>query len=140
MPFFHPVPNTNLHGIQINLNAAVRIIVNMPRYSTDKNTPRANELSFLPVKATIKFKVCLLAHKCLLASEPQCLKTVLRSVPISGLRSSSTNRLIDPFIYRQMRINRAFSHCVLSFYNHIRTFEKTFSKTFLSLSVFKFSH
>ena len=57
------LPNTNLHGLQIILNTAVRIIVNMPRYSTDKITPSTIELYFSPMKARIKFKICLLAIK-----------------------------------------------------------------------------
>ena len=46
-------PNTDLHGLQMILSGAVRIIVNMPRYSTNRITPRAIELHFLPVKARI---------------------------------------------------------------------------------------
>ena len=60
------LPNTDFHGFQMILNAAVRIIVHMPRYSTDTITQRAIELHFLPVKVRIDFKICLLAHKSLL--------------------------------------------------------------------------
>ena len=47
------IPNTDLHGLQMILNAAVRIIVNIPKYSTDRITPRAIEIHFLPVKIRI---------------------------------------------------------------------------------------
>ena len=33
------LPNTDFHGLQMILKAAVKIIVNMPRYSSDKITP-----------------------------------------------------------------------------------------------------
>ena len=45
--------NTDFHGLEMILNAAVRIIVNMARYSTERITPRANELDFLHLKARI---------------------------------------------------------------------------------------
>ena len=45
------LPNTDLHGLQMILKAAMRIPVNMPSYSTDTITPRAVEFYFLLVKA-----------------------------------------------------------------------------------------
>ena len=48
------LPNTDLHGLQMILNAAVRIIMNMLRYNTDRITPKAIEIHFLPVKARIE--------------------------------------------------------------------------------------
>ena len=60
------LPNADCHGPQLILNAAVRITVNMSMYSTERITPRAIELNFLPVKARKEFKICLLAHKSLL--------------------------------------------------------------------------
>ena len=88
------LPKTDLHGIQMILNAAVRIIMKMPRYSTDRITPRTIELHFLPVKAGIEYRICLLAHKPLLSDEPRYLKNLLQKVPISSLRTSASNRLI----------------------------------------------
>ena len=55
----YELPNTDLRGLQMILKAAVRIVVNIPRYSTDKITPRAFELHLLPVKARTDFKICL---------------------------------------------------------------------------------
>ena len=113
------LPNTDLHGLQMILNAAVRIIMNMPRYSTDRITPRAIELHFLPVKARIEYKICLLAHKSLLSGEPRYLKNLLQPVPISSLRSSASNRLIEPFLSRQITQERAFGHCAPRLYNQL---------------------
>ena len=73
------LPNTDFHALQMILNAAARIIVNMPSYSTDRTTPRAIELYFLPVKARIGFKICLLAHKSLLSGEPRYFKNLLHA-------------------------------------------------------------
>ena len=50
----YELPNYQLHSLQMILNAAVRIIVNMPRFTTQRVTPKAIELHFLPVKARIR--------------------------------------------------------------------------------------
>ena len=83
------------------LNAAVRIIENMPRYSTDIVTPRAIELRFSPVEARIEFKKRLLAHKTLVSNEPRYIKNLLQPVPIPSLRSSTSNRLIELFFIKE---------------------------------------
>ena len=70
------------------LNAAVRIIVTIPRHDTENITLRANELHFLPIKSIIEFKICLLAHKYLLSGELRYFKNLLQPVPTSRLRSS----------------------------------------------------
>ena len=41
------LPNTHSQGLLMILISAVRIIVNMPRYSTDRNPLKAIELYFL---------------------------------------------------------------------------------------------
>ena len=63
------LPNTDLHGIQMILNAAVGIIANMLRYSTDRFTQRTFELNFLPVKARMEYMICLITHKTLPSGE-----------------------------------------------------------------------
>ena len=45
------LPNTDLHSLQMILNVAVRIIVNMPKSSIDRITPRAFEIHLFAVKA-----------------------------------------------------------------------------------------
>ena len=127
------LPKTDLHGLQVILNAAVRIIVNMLRYSTDRITPGAIELHFLPVKARIEFKICLLAHKSLLSGEPQYIKNLLQPVPISSLRSSTSNRIIESFLSMQLIIKRAFCHCTPRLYNQLPLEQRTFD----DLSTFK---
>ena len=56
------------------LNAAVKIIVNMSRYSTDIITPNAIEFHILPVNARKEYKICLLTHKSSLSREPRYIK------------------------------------------------------------------
>ena len=101
------------------LNAAVRIILNLPRYNTDRVTPEAIELHFLPVKAGIKYKICLLGHKFLLSGEPRYIKNLLQPVPIPSLRNLTANRLNEPFLSGQITQERSFTHCAPSLYNHL---------------------
>ena len=82
---------------QMFLNATVKIIVKRPRYSTDRITPRAIEIHFLPVKAIIEYKICLLAHESLLSGEPRYIKNLLEPIPISSHRSSTSNRYMIHF-------------------------------------------
>ena len=81
-------------------NAAVRIIVNMPRFGTDRITPRAIELHFLPVKARKVFKLYLLAYKSLVSGEPRYVKNLKQPVSISSFCSLTSNRLVEPFLSR----------------------------------------
>ena len=73
-------PNTDLNVLQMKLNAAVITFVNMARYSTDRITPRTIEMHFMPVKARIEFKICLLAHKSSLSSERRYIKNLLHKI------------------------------------------------------------
>ena len=128
------LPNTDYNGLQMILNAAVWIIVNMPRYSTDKITPSAIELHFLPVKARIEYIACPLAHKYLLSGEPRYIKDLLQLVPTSSFCTSTTNRIIVPFLSRQITQERAFAYCAPRLYNQL-TFE--LRRKFDDLSTFK---
>ena len=86
------LPNRDLKIFEMVQNAAVRIAYSMPRFGTKKISPKVIDLHFLPIKAKIKFKKCLLAHKVLLSDEPKySKKKILQTVPTSGLRISSSN-------------------------------------------------
>ena len=117
------LPNTDLHGLQIILNAAVRIVVNRHRYSTDRIAPRAIELYLLPAKARIEYKICLLAHE----------SELLQPVPISSVRSSAFNRLIELILPRQITQKRSFGHGAPRLYNQL-PYEL---RTIVDLSTFK---
>ena len=92
------------------LNAAVRIIGDMPRFSIEGVTPKAIELHFLPVKARIEFKICLLDHKALLSGRHEYLFVLLKPVTNSNLRSCTFGRLVEPYLSRQIKVNRSFAY------------------------------
>ena len=116
------------------LIAAVRFIVNMPRYSTDRITPREKDLHYLPVKTRIEYKIFSLAHKSLLSGEPRYIENVLQPLPISSFHSSTSNRLIEPFLSRQITLKRSLGHSAPRLYNllpfELRTIDEldTFKK------------
>ena len=104
------LPMTDYNGLRMILNTAVRIIVNMLRYSTDRITPRAIEPHFLPVKTKIESNICFLAHIFLLSGEPRYIKSLLQLFMISCLRSSTSNSLVQQFLSGRIGIECSFSH------------------------------
>ena len=125
----YELPDYQLHSLQMILNAAVRIIVNMPRFSTERVTPKAIELHFLPIKARIEYKICLLVHKTLLSGQPKYLFSLLKPVTNSNLRSCTLNRLVEPFLSRQVKVNRSFAHCAPRLYNKLPHSLRTITST-----------
>ena len=91
--------------------------VNMPRYSTDNRmTPKTFELHFLPDKAGIEFKICLL-------SQPG---TSL------SLGSSTSSEIVETFSSSQMTIKRVFSHSALRIYDQLPYELRIIIDTFIS--------
>ncbi len=60
---FYGLPNKTLKKFQIILNRSLRLIRNLPKYS--RTTPLMIEHHWLPIKARIEFKICLLVFKVL---------------------------------------------------------------------------
>ena len=60
-PLYFGLPNTKLKQLQLMINDATRLVAGLPRFSRERITPITIELHFLPIKARIHFKICLLA-------------------------------------------------------------------------------
>ena len=60
--------------------AAVKIIVNMLRYCTERIAPKRIELHFLPIIDRNEFEICLLIHKALFPDEPTYLFHMLKPI------------------------------------------------------------
>ena len=117
---YYNLPNRDLHGIQIIINNASRVIVGMPRYSRDRITPVNISLHFLPVRARIMYKICLLTHKALVLQKPAYLAELL--VPhesLQSLRNSSNRQLQEPIIGNSSYSNRCFRYCAPRLYNKL---------------------
>ena len=133
------LPNNQLAKIQRFLNASARLVCNAPRFC--HITPILRDLHWLPIRASINFKVLLLTFKALHGLAPQYLQSLI-SVKTScyNLRGSNTLLLAMPSVKSKATLgDRAFAiaapslwnalpsklrsiTCVNSFKVHLKTF------------------
>ena len=119
---FVGLPNVILKKVQYVLNRAARLIFNLPpRVPT---TSSVIELHWLPLKARIKFKICLSTFKALKFNQPSYLRELLSfssHESTSGLRSAD-----DPYRLHEPRAigewgfaNLSFSYIASRLYNKL---------------------
>ena len=89
------LPDCDLRMLQVAINSAARIVVaGMPRFSHEHITPVLIDLHILPVKARIKYKIFLLAHKAIKNGEPKYLADLLNlRQTLPSLRNTSVKLL-----------------------------------------------
>ena len=117
---FYDLPDCDLRSQQLLINSGVRLVVGLPRFSHEHITPSLIDLHILPVKARIKYKICLLTYKALKYDEPKYLTELIQKrETLPSLRSSSVRPLEEPFISRLVSVNRSFSHCAPRLYNSL---------------------
>ena len=75
---YHGLSNSDLHGLQMIINSAARIVKGMPRFSRDRITPVCIELHLLPLKARIMYKVCLITYKALNFGQPKYMSDLVK--------------------------------------------------------------
>ena len=113
---FIGLPNVIMKRVQSILNRAARLIFNLPpRVLT---TSSHIELHWLPFKARIEFKICLITFKALKFNQPSYIRELLSfssHESTSGLRSAD-----DPYHLHEPRAigergfaNRSFSYICL---------------------------
>ena len=116
--FFIGLPNVILKEVQYVLNRAARLIFNLPpRVLT---TSSFIELHWLPLKARIEFKICLITFKALKFNLPSYMRELLSfssHESTLGLRSAD-----DPYRLHEPRAigergfaNRSFSYIALRY-------------------------
>ena len=117
---FIGLPNVILKKVQSVLNRAARLIFNMPpRVPT---TSSLIELHWLPLKARIEFKICLITFKVLKFNQPSYIRKLLSFSSHEftvGLRSADDPyRLHEPRAIEERGFaNRSFSYIVPRLYN-----------------------
>ena len=115
---YYGLPDCDLRILQLVINSAARLVVGMPRFSREHITPVCIDLHILPVKARIKYKICLLTHKALKFGEPAYLADLLhRRNALPSLRDSSVKTLEEPLHSRLASADRCFAHCAPKLYN-----------------------
>ena len=117
---YYGLSNTDLNPLQLILNSAARLIVNMPRFSRDRITPKCIDLHFLPIKARIEFKICLLTFKAIKHGKPSYLADLLKPyVPESNVQLRSSGRLNEPVLSNLSNSERCFEYYAPRLYNRL---------------------
>ena len=106
--------------LQKILNRAARIIKGIaPR---ERITPSLIDLHWLPIKARIEFKLCVLAHQAITTGCPRYLRTSLRRMqPADGVITRSVENGVTLFIsgFESQYGFRAFKHAAPRLYNSL---------------------
>ena len=117
---FIGLPNVILKKAQSVLNRAARLIFSLPLWIS--TTPSLIELHWLPLKARIEFKICLITFNALKFIQPSYIRELLSfssRESTLGLRSAD-----DPYRLHETRAigergfaNRSFSYIAPRLYN-----------------------
>ena len=79
---YYGLPKYQLKKLQKILNRAARIVKGVaPR---DRVTPTLMELHWLPIRARIEYKICVLAHQAITTGSPPYLRSLLTIMQPSG--------------------------------------------------------
>ena len=119
---FLGLPGKTLSRLQSVLNRAARLAFQLPpRVPT---TSYLIDLHWLPVRARIEFKICLITFKVLKFRQPQYLLGLLTPLTVTaGVRLRSTDdpfRLIEPRAVRERGFaDRSFSYAAPRLYNQL---------------------
>ena len=117
---YYNLPVYQLKKIQMVMNRAARLIGGVsPR---ERITPTLIELHWLPIKARIIYKICVLTYIALNKEKPKYMREKLflfnTGLGVSVRHSQDVHRLNEP----RARTNlgaRAFSHCAPRLYNKL---------------------
>ena len=129
---FLSLPNKQLKKLQVILNEAARMIFKLgPRESA---TPLQITLHWLPIKARIEFKICLITYKVLKFKEPSYLYNLLSFYSNESsmeLRlSNDTFRLNEPRAVGEKHLfSRSYSYAAPRFYNKLPLALKSIDST-----------
>ena len=104
------LPQRELDRVQSVVNAAARLSADARKY--DHVTPLLMDLHWLRVPERVKFKLCVLMHRCLTGAAPRYLTEL--AVPVAStarrrLRSVSSADLVVPSTRRSTIGDRAFA-------------------------------
>ena len=115
---YHGLPKFQLYKLQKILNRAARLIKGTsPR---ERITPVLIDLHWLPIKARIMFKICVLCHQAITTSSPSYLRKELQVIqPSEGINTRNAINGVTLFKPRHNTNvgSRAFRAAAPSLYN-----------------------
>lgn len=119
---FVNLPKTQLKRLQLLLNKAARLILNVGPF--DHISGHLIDLHWLPVLARVEFKICLLVFKCLKFNQPLYLCQLL--TPHGNATSMFLRSDADPLLLEEPRAvgdrnmaTRSFAYCAPRMYNKL---------------------
>ncbi len=116
--------------MQIIMNKAARLIMNFLAYK--RITPVLIELHWLPVKARIIYKICVMTYVAMKTGKPEYLRKLLQlfelQTDIVLRHASHSNRLLEPRCNTDIGC-RAFKNCAARLYNKIKNIIKNGDQT-----------
>ena len=101
---YNGLPNVLLKKLQNIQNRAARLIKGLK--TCDRITPALIDLHWLPVKARIEFKICLLTYKTLKYGEPKYLRDCLVPNVEATTANVTTRYASDPHRLFEIGVNR----------------------------------
>ena len=101
---YNGLPNALLKKLQNVQNRAARLIKGLK--IRDRITPALIDLHWLPVKARIEFKICLLTYKALKYGEPKYLRDCLVPNVEATSANVTTRHASDPHRLFEIGVNR----------------------------------
>ena len=116
------LPKVTLKKVQSILNRAARLIYSLPPQVP--TTPFMMKLHWLPVKARVEFKICLITFRALKFNQPLYIRELLSLPPVEpvmSLRSSDDRcHLCEPRAVGESNFaNRPFSYVAPRLYNKL---------------------
>ena len=116
---FYNLPNFQLKKLQNVLNRAARLVTGYTPWDRIRITPILMDLHWLPIKARIMFKICVLSYLALKTNEPAYLRMKLHTytLPATQTRNSSDLHRLDIPQANRCYGARAFSYSAPRLYN-----------------------
>ena len=116
---YHNLPANQLKRLQDILCKSARLITGATR--RERITPILIDLHWLPIKARIEYKICVLTYVALKTNEPDYLRKKLRKyvLPETQTRHASNQHRLDQPTAKSKLGERAFSHSAPRLYNKL---------------------
>ena len=107
------LPKVTLKKVQSILNRAARLIYSLPPQVP--TTPFLTKLHWLPVKARVEFKICLITFRALKFNQPLYIREFLRLPPVESVMSLRSSD--DPYHLHVPRTvgESNFANCSFSY-------------------------
>ena len=100
---YYKISLSEINTLQAVQNCAIRLVYGRYKYDRAPISPLFQDVHWLKVQERVVFKLCLLVHKCIWASAPESLKSMI------VVMNSRTNQVLEKKVNSNFG-ERAFSH------------------------------